>query len=517
METSLAKLVITEVDEASAVGYLFRRRPGESRRRVQAISKRTVYGLCNLARASWRLRSPRRSWRRWNGQGLQGPPCDFGPGRGDEGPASRTWKGTRNLPIAFSGRSRCRPDWNIPTSRRSTRRCVWTTSSLMLMEFVEGTTLEAMLKHGPLPPSGRPSIISPGPVGIVLRARARHRASRHQAGQHDPDARGRGQADGLRHRQAGADRSLTQTGATVGSLYYMSPEQIKGATDLDSRSDLYSLGVSLYEIVTGARPFQGDSDYSIMAAHLEKNPVPPIQIDPSLPAPLSEIILTAIAKDPAQRFQSADAFRAALESVKVRWAVTGPRRPMLLRLPNRPGRGPAAGCSHDRRFAGDYRSVDCGSDADTEVARGARGYPAGAARGDCADFDGSGSRSNAAASGRAAPPPVTPPPAQPKTTPAASVRPPAPAVQMPQPAAQQRPGRATTGRATTSRHPAAARTRPGHASRTARPARTHDAPGHSSHFGQGGHRQHAPRASAVGARHAAGCSHRATARRVLHG
>jgi serine/threonine-protein kinase len=112
-----------------------------------------------------------------------------------------------------------------------------------------------------------------------------------------------------------ADRKLTQTGRTVGSLYYMSPEQIQGAVDLDGRSDLYSVGVSLYELCTNRRPFQGDSDYSIMAAHLNATPVPPIELDRSLPAALNDIILMSIAKDPAQRFQTAEAFRVALNSV----------------------------------------------------------------------------------------------------------------------------------------------------------------------------------------------------------
>jgi serine/threonine protein kinase len=74
-----------------------------------------------------------------------------------------------------------------------------------------------------------------------------------------------------------ADRQLTKTGTTVGSLFYMSPEQINGGQP-DSRSDLYSLGVTLYEMVTGRRPFGGDSDYSIMAAHLQKAPVAPMEI-----------------------------------------------------------------------------------------------------------------------------------------------------------------------------------------------------------------------------------------------
>ena len=80
-------------------------------------------------------------------------------------------------------------------------------------------------------------------------------------------------------------------------------------------SDLYSLGVSLYEMCTNRRPFQGDSDYSIMAAHLNSVPVAPIELDPSLPAALNDIILMSIAKDPEHRFQTADAFRKALNSV----------------------------------------------------------------------------------------------------------------------------------------------------------------------------------------------------------
>ena len=105
------------------------------------------------------------------------------------------------------------------------------------------------------------------------------------------------------------------TGTTMGSLYYMSPEQIQGSATLDARADLYSVGVSLYELVTGKRPFDGDSQFAIMSAHLEKAPVPPITLDPKLPQGLNDIILMAVLKDPAQRFQTAAAFRNALAAV----------------------------------------------------------------------------------------------------------------------------------------------------------------------------------------------------------
>jgi eukaryotic-like serine/threonine-protein kinase len=114
--------------------------------------------------------------------------------------------------------------------------------------------------------------------------------------------------------RSGNDRSLTTTGTTLGSLNYMPPEQVKDE-GIDARSDIYSLGVSLYEMVTGELPFRGDSNYSVMSAHLNETPKPPITIRPDLPEALNQIILIAMAKDRAQRFQSADAFRAALKNI----------------------------------------------------------------------------------------------------------------------------------------------------------------------------------------------------------
>ena len=116
--------------------------------------------------------------------------------------------------------------------------------------------------------------------------------------------------------RSSSDGTLTSTGTTLGSLNYMPPEQVRGES-ADARSDIYSFGVSLYELLTGKLPFQGDSQYSLMTAHLNQVPVAPITMRSDLPPSLNEIIMMAMAKDPADRFQSADAFRAALKSVPV--------------------------------------------------------------------------------------------------------------------------------------------------------------------------------------------------------
>ena len=107
------------------------------------------------------------------------------------------------------------------------------------------------------------------------------------------------------------DRKLTQTGTTMGSLFYMSPEQVRG-DELDGRSDLYSVGVSLYELVTGSRPFHGKSDFDIMMAQMRETPVAPIERVSNLPPALNDVIMTSLQKDPANRFQTAEAFSAAL-------------------------------------------------------------------------------------------------------------------------------------------------------------------------------------------------------------
>jgi eukaryotic-like serine/threonine-protein kinase len=114
--------------------------------------------------------------------------------------------------------------------------------------------------------------------------------------------------------RSGNDMGLTMTGTTLGSVAYMSPEQVR-CEPLDGRSDLYSVGVSLYETITGQRPYVSDNNFEVMQAHLQVPPTAPIELKPDIPPGLNQLILMAMAKNPAQRFQTADAMRGALRSV----------------------------------------------------------------------------------------------------------------------------------------------------------------------------------------------------------
>jgi serine/threonine protein kinase len=107
---------------------------------------------------------------------------------------------------------------------------------------------------------------------------------------------------------------LTATGQTMGTVRYMSPEQVRGQ-EVDFRTDLYSLGATLYESLTGDTPFDGNTHFEIMTKHLSEPPLPPSARDIEMPPVFEQALMRSLAKKPEDRWDSARAFRKALESV----------------------------------------------------------------------------------------------------------------------------------------------------------------------------------------------------------
>lgn len=188
---------------------------------------------------------------------------------------------------------------------------------VMIMEYVDGVTLASRLQQGAIPVPDAVNYADQvlSALSYAHKLKVIHRDIKPANMMLTPQGVVKLMDFGLA-RPTEQALAMTATSTTVGSISYMPPEQVKGEA-VDARSDLYSLGVSLYEIVTGQLPFQGDSGYSLMAAHVQELPKAPIEIRPDLPKTLNEIILIALAKDPAKRFQSADAFRNALKNVVV--------------------------------------------------------------------------------------------------------------------------------------------------------------------------------------------------------
>jgi serine/threonine-protein kinase len=132
---------------------------------------------------------------------------------------------------------------------------------------------------------------------------------------------------GIARAVADTSATMTQTAAVIGTAQYLSPEQARGET-VDTRSDIYSAGCLLYELLVGRPPFQGDSPVSVAYQHVREAPVPPSHLDPEITPAMDAITLKALAKDPADRYQTAGAMRADIGRLLAGQEVTA-RAPMI--------------------------------------------------------------------------------------------------------------------------------------------------------------------------------------------
>jgi serine/threonine protein kinase len=187
-------------------------------------------------------------------------------------------------------------------------------TAMMVMEYVNGETLDVLLRKARVLPPQRALAILQSVLDALDFMHSKgivHRDLKPSNIMVSYDGFVKVMDFGIAKMQG--DNSKTKTGIRIGTLWYMSPEQIKGekATTL---SDIYSIGVTMYQMLTGVVPFDGDTEFEIMKGHIEKKPVPPWKINKELDITIGEVVLKAISKNPRDRFQSVKELLANVQS-----------------------------------------------------------------------------------------------------------------------------------------------------------------------------------------------------------
>ncbi len=184
---------------------------------------------------------------------------------------------------------------------------------VMTADLLEGPTLAELCGGGPLAPRRAAEILTQI-FGALEDAHALGIVHRGITAEHVAVAAdGAVKLGGFDLAKPASDVNLTQAGATIGDPRYISPEQVAGRP-LDGRSDLYSAGVLLYQLLAGKLPFEAASEFDLLSAHLSAEPQPPSAVNPSVAPELDRIVLRALKKNPGERFQTAREFQQALEA-----------------------------------------------------------------------------------------------------------------------------------------------------------------------------------------------------------
>ncbi|GAB2680943.1 Stk1 family PASTA domain-containing Ser/Thr kinase [Kribbella swartbergensis] len=244
----------------------------------------------------------------------------------------------------------------------------------IVMEYVAGKTLRDLIREGRKIMPERALEITSGVLEALdysHRAGIVHRDIKPGNVMLTPQGQVKVMDFGIARAVADTSSTMTQTAAVIGTAQYLSPEQARGET-VDARSDLYSTGCLLYELLTGRPPFVGESPVSVAYQHVREQPLPPSSFDPDIPPEVDAVVLKALAKNREERYQSAAEMRADIHRVLAGQQVTAPMAAVAETRAMPPAVSPTAATQAYRQTAADDVLPPDGGIDEAEAARSRR-------------------------------------------------------------------------------------------------------------------------------------------------